>query len=816
LQTVPARDLVPGDRIELEAGDHVAADARLLCAFGVRVQEAALTGESVPVEKDSDCSLDEQTALGDRRNMVYMGTVVAAGKASAVVVGTGMNTELGRIAGLLQQSPTEATPLQRRLANLGRILVFICLTLVGLIALLQLARGAGWLETFRLAVSLAVAAVPEGLPAVVTITLAVGLQRMVKRHALIRKLASVETLGSVTVICSDKTGTLTRNEMTVQEVLAGGARYHVTGAGYGPKGEFLKDCGSSTNHSHHTQNGHGSIPRRMAVEPRTESDLAQALRIGLFCNHATVHPSADSGDNWQAVGDPTEAALIVAARKAGMESSEGESEPVVFEIPFDSERKAMSVIRGGCHESVTIYTKGAPEVVLAKCTEIRRGGKVESLTETHREAVAKASSEMASRALRVLALAYRSGVKSSSAGDIETDLVFAGLVGMIDPPREEVRDAVRTCRSAGIRPVMITGDHPATALAIGRDLHLASEGDRVLTGRDLDRLGDAELEAQVDQVAVYARVTSEHKLRVVRAWKVRGQVVAMTGDGVNDAPAVKAADIGIAMGITGTDVTKEASAMVLTNDNFATIVSAVEEGRAIYANIQKFVQYLLAGNANKLLVMFAAVVIGWHEPLLAIQILWLNLITDGLPALALGLEAPERGLMKRSPRPASEPLIPIRDVTRIVGHGVLLSASALAAFHLVYQGGAGDLDHARVVTFCVMGFAQLFYAFAARSRTATSVELGIFSNRYLLAAVGASALLQLGVVWLPFLQPFFGVKAVPTGAEWALIVLLALIPAVLIEAGKATWSLLDRSGASRILGRRNTQATDAATPSLNE
>ena len=798
LQTTPASELVPGDFIELEAGDHVPADARLLRGFGVRVQEAALTGESAPVEKDPESVLDRSTALGDRRNMVYLGTVMAAGKASAVIVGTGMNTELGRIAGLLRQSHPEPTPLQRRLTSLGRVLVFVCMVLVGVIAVLQLGRGGGFVETLRLAVSLAVAAVPEGLPAVVTITLAVGLQRMVKRHALIRKLASVETLGSVTVICSDKTGTLTRNEMTVREVLAGGASFKVTGDGYGPKGVFLKATASDALHAEllalRSRNGLGSVVPREPVDPRSESDLTQALKAGLYCNHARVNPCPDGGDGWRAVGDPTEAALVVAARKAGLEHLADGREAILLEIPFDSERKAMSVVVGERGGRATLYAKGAPEVILAKCAAIRWAGKVETLTESHREAMAKANAEMAARALRVLALAYREGVQPDAGVAVETDLVFAGLMGLIDPPRDEAKEAIRTCRTAGIRPVMITGDHPATALAVGRELRLAEGSERVVTGRELDGLSDAELAAQVEQIAVYARVSSEHKLRVVRAWQARGQVVAMTGDGVNDAPAVKAADIGIAMGITGADVTKEAAAMVLTDDNFTAIVDAVEEGRAIYANIQKFVHYLLAGNANKLLVMLAAVVLGWQEPLLAIQILWLNLITDGLPALALGMEGPERGLMRRQPRPPGEALIPFRGAVVIVGHGILLAAAALTGFHLIYQGGAGDVDHARVVAFCVMGLAQLCYAFAARSRTETAFGLGLFSNPYLLAAVAASGLLQLGVVLLPFVQPFFGVKTTPSAGDWALIVGLAVLPAILIDLAKLVYRGWQRLG----------------------
>ncbi|TXT22120.1 MAG: cation transport ATPase [Planctomycetota bacterium] len=625
LQSVPARELVPGDRIELEAGDNIPADARLLIDFGLRIQEAALTGESVPVDKDAVCVLNETAPLGDRRNMVYMGTITAAGKASAVVVATGMDTELGHIAGLLQRSEPEPTPLQRRLAELGKVLVFVCLVIVVVIFTLQLLRGGKLLETLLVSVSLAVAAVPEGLPAVVTLTLALGLQRMVKRNALVRKLPSVETLGSVTVICSDKTGTLTRNEMTVREIVAGGEQFQVTGAGYAPHGEFLK-----IDRSHVRQNvGTEEIAPRSGehgyevVNAHEQTDLMQALTTAARCNNATVSPRGDDADSWQVIGDPTEGALIVAALKAGIEAHD-RAYHIVHEIPFDSERKAMSVVVRGPDGSSVMHTKGAPEVILAKCVAERRGGHAEPLTAERRQQIMQSNSEMASRALRVLALAYRDHSESSGPEYDEADLVFAGLVGMIDPPREEAKDAVKRCRAAGISPVMITGDHPETALAIARELQIAGNEDRVVTGQELDAIPDDRLKAQVDQIAVYARVSAEHKLRVVNAWKQRGQIVAMTGDGVNDAPAVKAADIGIAMGVTGTDVTKEASDMVLTDDNFASIVNAVEEGRGIFDNIQKFVHYLLSCNAGEVLLMFFAALIGWPVPLLAIQILWIK------------------------------------------------------------------------------------------------------------------------------------------------------------------------------------------------
>lgn len=782
LQLVPASELVPGDRIELEAGDNIPADARLLSGFGVRVQEASLTGESVPVDKDADCVLPENSPLGDRRNMVYMGTVTAAGKASAIVVATGMDTELGHIAGMLQRSTPEQTPLQRRLAELGKVLVFVCLVIVVIIFAMQLARGGNLLEMLLISVSLAVAAVPEGLPAVVTLTLALGLQRMVKRNALVRKLPSVETLGSVTVICSDKTGTLTRNEMTVREIVTGGERFQVTGGGYAPHGEFLKGGRGSRRADTDTARREPRPPGYEPVNLRDESDLMQVLTTAARCNNATVSPRGDDADSWQVIGDPTEGALVVAALKAGIETRDRELH-VLYEIPFDSERKTMSVVLRGSDGTRVMYSKGAPEVILAKCIAERRGGQVETLTEDRRSQIMRSNSEMAGRALRVLGLAYRDHSATQGTEYDETDLVFAGLVGMIDPPREEAKEAVRRCRAAGIRPVMITGDHPATALAIARELHIADDDDRVVTGQELNALTDEELKVQVDQIAVYARVSAEHKLRVINAWKQRGQIVAMTGDGVNDAPAVKAADIGIAMGVAGTDVTKEASDMVLTDDNFASIVNAVEEGRGIFDNIQKFVHYLLSCNAGEVMLMFFAALIGWPVPLAAIQILWINLVTDGLPALALGMEPPERDIMERPPRPPLEAVITRQRGLLILFHGTLVATVAGLGFWLIYQGDDAHLARARTVAFCVTAYAQLFFAIGCRSQSSTMIGLGLFSNPHLLGAIVISGLLQLSVVTLPFAQPVFEV-ATHLSWEWLLIGVLSLTPVTIIEVVK--------------------------------
>ena len=581
--SLPAEKLVVGDRIELEAGDNVPADARLIEAYAMHVQESALTGESVPVVKDAGATLlAVDTPLGDRRSIVHAGTVVAAGRGVAIVVSTGMTTELGRIAILLERSEPETTPLQRRLAELGRLLIGVCLVVVGVIFLLDLLRGGDVFEVLLRAVSLAVAAVPEGLPAVVTLVLAIGVQRMAARNALVRRLPSVETLGSVTVICSDKTGTLTRNEMTVREIVTATACYRVTGGGYAPHGDFFRlpefesaldgnrlDIGASPMHA------------------KSDPDLSLLLTIATRCNNATVQPTNDG--EWKVIGDPTEGALIVAAMKAGIAAGDA-AEPMVFEIPFDSERKRMSVVVRRLDGVRIMFTKGAPEAMLARCIAEQRDGRIAPMSDERRTELLAASAAMANRALRVLSLAWRELPAMDPPGGQpsleECDLIHVGLVGMIDPPRDEAKEAVRKCRTSGIRPVMITGDHPATALAIARELGITDATGCVVTGAELDRMSEDRLAATVEGMAVYARVSAEHKLRVVKALQHHGDVVAMTGDGVNDAPAIKAADIGIAMGLTGTAVTQEASDMVLTDDNFASIVAAIEEGRTLFDNLK--------------------------------------------------------------------------------------------------------------------------------------------------------------------------------------------------------------------------------------
>jgi len=790
-RSIPAAGLVVGDRIEIEAGDRVPADARLVEAFSLSTQESALTGESLPAEKLVGDVQPVGTPLGDRGSLVHAGTVVATGSGAGIVIATGMATEFGRIAGLLERTPPEPTPLQRRLTGLGRILIVLCLAVVTLIFLVEVVRGGGIgriVGTGRLAdlllrsVSLAVAAVPEGLPTVVTLVLAIGLQRMARRHALVRRLPSVETLGSVTVICSDKTGTLTRNEMTVMDVVTAGRHYSVSGVGYEPHGDFRADDRG---------------------DPATDPDLRRLLEIAVRCSTATVTPAADG--TWGVVGDPTEGALVVAAMKAGLKDQRAVS-PTLVEFPFDAVRKRMSVVVGDGAGGRWIFTKGAPEAVLPCCLREASGGEIVPLGDTRRREIMTSATGLAGRALRVLSIAWREMPDAEAfAGTpdrIERDLVFVGLVGMIDPPREEAKVAVARCRTAGIRPVMITGDHPATALAVGREIGLAGPASRVVNGVEIDSLDDAGLATVAADSVVYARVSPEQKLRIVRALQRLGHVVAMTGDGVNDAPAVRAADIGIAMGISGTDVTREAADMVLTDDNFATIVAAVEEGRGIYDNIRKFMHYLLACNAGEVLLMLVAAVLGWPAPLAAIQILWLNLVTDGLPALALGVEPPEPDLMVRPPRPLNEAVIPWRRGLEIVIHGSLVAAVCVAAFRIVWQGEDSRLAEARTATFCVAAFAQLLFTIGCRSDRRPGLGPGMFANPALLMAIAVSALVQLAVVMLPPTQAVFEVAAGGPGHHWPFVFGLAVIPLAVIEAVKIVASSVRRMKAAPRSARR--------------
>jgi len=774
ISSIPAEELVPGDVILLEMGDLVPADARLIEDHLLEVDEASLTGESVPVRKDADVALPEGASLGDRRNMVYSSTVVTYGKGAAVVTDTGMDTQLGKIAHLVQTMGRQQTPLQERLDRVGKLLVYACLVIVGVVFGLGLWRGVALVEMFLTSVSLAVAAIPEGLPAVVTIALALGVRRMVQRNALIRKLPSVETLGSATVICTDKTGTLTQSEMTVRKIGFLDKVVNVSGDGYEPEGDFSVDG--------------------RAVDP-DDAALEMALKIGVLCNNARLRADRSDGTRWGVVGDPTEGAILAAAAKADLWRSELEGQyEMIQELPFDSNRKRMTTIWRGPEGEVTAYVKGAPDVIIELCTQVREDGQVKAASSEDKERLLALNNQFAQEAMRVLAVAYRrleAPVREPTVEEVEEDLVFSALMAMKDPPRAEAKEAISTARRAGLEVVMITGDHRDTAVAIARELELYRDGDLALTGAELDQLSDQELEEMVDKVRVYARVSPEHKLRIVRAWASQGHIVAMTGDGVNDAPALKEADIGIAMGITGTDVSKEASDMILTDDNFASIVAAVEEGRAIFDNIRRFIHFLLSCNIGELLAMFLASLVGTPLPLLPIQILWVNLATDSLPALALGVEPAEPGGMERPPRPPSEGVITRSMALMMTFQGAIIGLLTLAAFALEYYVVGGGIDRARVMAFSTTIFAQNVHAFNVRSNRYSIFQLGLFSNRWLVAAFGAVILSELAVIYVPFLQPIF--KTMPlTVQDWAIVIGLGIVPLLVVEIVKLVRRKLGR------------------------
>ncbi len=776
---LPASQLVPGDLIELEAGDHVPADSRLVYLTpNFSVQEASLTGESLPVDKTILALTEKEVPLAERANTVYLGTSVASGKGRALVVKTGMETELGRIAGMIQQTTRESTPLQKKLEQFGKWLVYLCLLLVGLLFLIGLMRGGKAIDLFLTAVSLAVAAIPEGLPAVVTIALALGVQRMVKRNALIRKLPSVETLGCATVICTDKTGTLTRNEMTVKAIYAGGTIFQVTGVGYEPAGEFLIDG--------------------KAINPQEYPALKQNLSCGVLCNAASL---VSENNTYRIIGDPTEGAILAAAAKADIQKERLEAEtPFIQEIPFDSERKKMTVIRlwqdGG--ERAAVFVKGAPDVLLNDCTREyepphpfplpngERRGEGARLTESRKKQILEQNLALANQALRVIAVAYRyldEVPEQYESDSIEKDLIFAGLIAMTDPPREEAREAITRCRTAGIRTVMITGDHKNTAIAIAKELGFFEAGSLALTGLELDRLNDREFLELAPRISVYARVSPEHKLRIISAWRKKGEVVAMTGDGVNDAPAIKEADIGVAMGISGTDVTKEVSDMVVTDDNFASIVAAVEEGRGIYDNILKFIQYLLSCNSGEILVMFTASLAGMPLPLLPVQILWVNLVTDGFPALALGVDPVDPGIMKRPPRRRSEAVISKRKMMLILGQGALITLCSLSAFVFVLFAEKAGLARARTAAFAVLACSQLFHSFNCRSSRESIFKIGFLTNPKLLLACAVSFMLQIMVIYAPFANRIL--RTQPLGAvDIILVIILSSFPLWVVELVK--------------------------------
>ena len=785
-QAIPAREVVPGDIVFLEAGNYVPADVRLLETVNLRIEEAALTGESVAVTKNAQLELEEDAALGDRKTMAYTGTVVSYGRGVGVVTNTGMSTEIGQIATMLQAVEEGDTPLQKRLDSFGRTLGWVSLVISGLIFVQGMFSGTPPLDMFIIAVSLAIAAVPEGLPAVVTITLALGMQEMIARNALVRKLSSVETLGSATIICSDKTGTLTQNEMTVTNIAVDGEFLDITGTGYNLEGDFLLN---------------GEVVDLAGDYP----GIRTALWIGALNNDAILETDYDDKGKKtiRMVGDPTEGALLVAAAKGGaLPVPLSQAYPRIQEIPFDSERKRMVTVHAINQPDAgdvspfldqkqqawyVVAQKGAPDIVLERCTHYQsRDDVAVPLSDEQRRRILAANDRMTSQALRVLGVAYRvvKDLDYSQNGDlsaeIEEELIFVGLLGMIDPARPEVLPALQIAREAGIRTAMITGDYPNTAKAIAQEIGLLQKGHRVMTGKELDELSDEELKKAVVDTDVFARVSPEHKVRIVDAFKSNNEVVAMTGDGVNDAPSIKRADIGIAMGITGTDVAKETADMVLTDDNYASIVSAVEQGRVIYSNIRKFVYFLLSCNIAEIATIFLATMLGWKSPLSAIQLLWLNLITDGAPALALGLEKGDPDLMEQPPRDPQEPILNRFMLTGIGIQTVAITAVTLGAYWI---GLRFYPEMATTMAFVTLSFSELVRAFTARSERVPILKIGIFKNKVMNWAILSSLVLLLVVVYVPFLQGIF--DTVPLGwTQWEVILPLLLVPSIAAELTK--------------------------------
>ncbi len=769
IESVATTDLVPGDIVILEAGDIIGADMRLIESATLKVDESSLTGESVPSEKHASAVLDGNIGIGDRKNMCFSGSVVAYGRGKGVVVATGVHTEIGHIATRISEIDDDLTPLQKNLDKLGKMLGFICLGVCALVFVVGIIRqgigGSNLLDMFMISVSLAVAAIPEGLPAVVTIVLAMGMKRMVNRNAIVKRLLAVETLGCVNVICSDKTGTLTQNEMTVSAVWAGGKISGVSGTGYTPIGDITDIDGN--------------------VEDLTaRSDLRAAICGLALCNDASISPNDVGG--YSIVGDPTEAALITLAGKAGLTKAKlNDIFPRVAELPFDSDRKMMTTFHKTT-SGLMSYTKGAPDIVLSRCTHVNICGEVTELNDSIRDSILEVNHSFADQALRVLAIAYRSYPTlppDVEPETIEAEMTFAGLVGMIDPARPEARDAIRTCRSAGIRPVMITGDHKDTAVAIARQLTLMNDGDGVLTGAQLEEMSDEELREAVKHTAVYARVSPEHKVRIVAALRANSDIAAMTGDGVNDAPALKESDIGVSMGITGTDVAKGTADMVLTDDNFASIVSAVEEGRIIYANIRKFVYFLLSCNIGEILIVFIAILFNLPTPLTAIQLLWLNLVTDSFPALALGTEKGERDVMQRKPRSAHEPIVDRLMTYGIAVQSLMLTVSVLGIYLLSINvlapayglTASGIVPYARSMSFAMLISCELLRSFSCRSERASLLDMGIATNKTLLYSVAGAFVLLLATLYLPFMRPLFDTVPLSFG-DWILIILGAFLP----------------------------------------
>lgn len=756
---IPSKEVVVGDILKFTSGDRIGADLRIIESSSLEIEESALTGESQPVAKISEPLMFEADGIGDEENKAFMGTMVTRGSGIGIVISTGMDTAMGQIAHLLQSAETITTPLQRRLEQLGKILIVTALILTVIVVITGILQGNDLYTMFLAGVSLAVAAIPEGLPAIVTVALSLGVQRMIKKKAIVRKLPAVETLGCASVICSDKTGTMTQNKMTVTKLWSGGKTWDVTGTGYVPRGEFFAG--------------------EQAVTLRTEKTLMQLLTFGMLCNNANL---IEKGDQFILDGDPTEGAMFVAALKAGLTIEHlYERFTIVKEFPFDSNRKMMSVIVKDDTGKHFVVTKGAPDVLFSRCESILWEGKTAPFNKEYQSLVNREMDGLASLALRMIAVGY----KPLSAGNVllhedeaEKNLIFVGLQGMIDPPRPEAKQAIKECHEAGIKTVMITGDHVTTAKAIAFQLGILKGKDKVLEGKQLNDMTFEELEEVVENVAVFARVSPEHKLKIVKALQNKGHIVAMTGDGVNDAPAIKTADIGIAMGITGTDVAKEASSLILVDDNFATIKSAIKEGRNIYENIRKFIRYLLASNVGEILVMFFAMLFGLPLPMIPIQILFVNLVTDGLPAMALGLDEAEDDVMKQKPRNPNEGVFARGLGWKIISRGVLIGITTLIAFYIVYQANPDNLAYAQTVAFATLVLTQLILVFDCRSEKSI-FSRNPFGNKYLVGAVLSSLLPMLAVIYYEPLQLIFHTVSI-TARDWLLIIGMASIPTFLL------------------------------------
>lgn len=756
---IPSKEVVVGDILKFTSGDRIGADLRIIESSSLEIEESALTGESQPVAKTSEPIMYNADGIGDEENKAFMGTMVTRGSGIGIVINIGMDTAMGQIANLLQSAESTITPLQRRLEQLGKILIVTALILTLIVVLTGILQGNDLYTMFLAGVSLAVAAIPEGLPAIVTVALSLGVQRMIKKQAIVRKLPAVETLGCSSVICSDKTGTMTQNKMTVIKLWSGGKTWDVTGTGYVPKGEFFV--------------------AKKAVTLKNEKPLLQLLTFGMLCNNANLK---EKGDQFVLDGDPTEGAMFVAALKAGLTKGHlNKRFTIVKEFPFDSNRKMMSVIVKDDTGKHFVVTKGAPDVLFLRCESILWDEKTAPFNKEYQSLVNREMDGLASHALRLIAVGYKplsDGNVILHEDEAEKNLIFVGLQGMIDPPRPEVKQAIKECRDAGIKTVMITGDHVTTAKAIASQLGILKREEKILEGKQLNNMSFEELEDIVEDVAVFARVSPEHKLKIVKSLQNKGHIVAMTGDGVNDAPAIKAADIGIAMGITGTDVAKEASSLILVDDNFATIKSAIKEGRNIYENIRKFIRYLLASNVGEILVMFFAMLVGLPLPLIPIQILFVNLVTDGLPAMALGLDEAEADVMKQKPRNPNEGVFARGLGWKIISRGILIGITTLLAFYIIYRSNPDNLAYAQTVAFATLVLTQLILVFDCRSEKSI-FSRNPFGNKYLVGAVLSSLLPMFAVIYYEPLQLIFHTVSI-TARDWLLIIGMASIPTFLL------------------------------------